>query len=294
MADGDARDGITRRDFLDGVAITAAGLAAAAASPNLTGAEAAVSRAAGRAPSSRRLLPADRHGHQGPARQRAREDLPDRRVADSGGASTAKPGPASRAARGRRRGEVRLRGRRRRRERARGGQVLPRPLRAGQARAGARSVARLRRALAPQRVPRAQRGRRRRRPDDPAQRRHGEPGQHRRVEPARGQQAGHPRLLRAAGAGHARRTAASIRTTSPPRARPASPRAMACARCCCSRPADWGADTLAQNRVNATEPSTVAGWTAFVNRLPYSAAAKARSCASRPARRTGSRPSTAR
>ena len=39
--------------------------------------------------------------------------------------------------------------------------------------------------------------------------------------------------------------------------------------------ADWGADTLAQNRVNATEPSTVAGWTAFVNRLPYSAAAKA-------------------
>ena len=39
--------------------------------------------------------------------------------------------------------------------------------------------------------------------------------------------------------------------------------------------ADWGADTLAQNRVNATEPSTLAGWTAFVNRLPYSAAAKA-------------------
>jgi spermidine dehydrogenase len=34
-------DGITRRDFLDGVAITAAGLAAAAAAPHLTGAEAA-------------------------------------------------------------------------------------------------------------------------------------------------------------------------------------------------------------------------------------------------------------
>ena len=45
MADGEARDGITRRDFLDGVAITAAGLAAAAASPNLTGAEAAVKSA---------------------------------------------------------------------------------------------------------------------------------------------------------------------------------------------------------------------------------------------------------
>jgi spermidine dehydrogenase len=36
----DDRDGITRRDFLDGVAVTAAGLAAAAAAPFLTGAEA--------------------------------------------------------------------------------------------------------------------------------------------------------------------------------------------------------------------------------------------------------------
>jgi spermidine dehydrogenase len=35
-------DGITRRDFLDGVAITGAGLAAAAAAPHLTGAEAAL------------------------------------------------------------------------------------------------------------------------------------------------------------------------------------------------------------------------------------------------------------
>jgi spermidine dehydrogenase len=39
------KDGISRRDFLDGVAITAAGLAAAAASPYLTGAEAAVQSA---------------------------------------------------------------------------------------------------------------------------------------------------------------------------------------------------------------------------------------------------------
>jgi spermidine dehydrogenase len=37
---GKGKDGITRRDFLDGVAISAAGLAAAAAAPNLTGAEA--------------------------------------------------------------------------------------------------------------------------------------------------------------------------------------------------------------------------------------------------------------
>ncbi len=36
------RDGVTRRDFLDGVAVGAAGLAAAAASPHLTGAEAMI------------------------------------------------------------------------------------------------------------------------------------------------------------------------------------------------------------------------------------------------------------
>jgi spermidine dehydrogenase len=34
---------------------------------------------------------------------------------------------------------------------------------------------------------------------------------------------------------------------------------------------DWGTDTLARNR---NEPNTAAGWTAFVNRLPYSQAAK--------------------
>jgi spermidine dehydrogenase len=37
---------------------------------------------------------------------------------------------------------------------------------------------------------------------------------------------------------------------------------------------DWGVDTLTPNRVNATEPNTPAGWTAFVNRLPFSQAAK--------------------
>jgi spermidine dehydrogenase len=42
--------GITRRDFLDGVAISAAGLAAAAASPQLTGAEAALAGRRGRLP----------------------------------------------------------------------------------------------------------------------------------------------------------------------------------------------------------------------------------------------------
>jgi spermidine dehydrogenase len=37
---------------------------------------------------------------------------------------------------------------------------------------------------------------------------------------------------------------------------------------------DWGADSLEQTRRNATEPNTPAGWTAFMNRLPYGQDAK--------------------
>jgi spermidine dehydrogenase len=51
-----SKDGITRRDFLDGVAIGAAGLAAAAAAPYLTGAEAALA-ATGVYPDSLAALP---------------------------------------------------------------------------------------------------------------------------------------------------------------------------------------------------------------------------------------------
>jgi spermidine dehydrogenase len=50
-------DGITRRDFLDGVAITAAGLAAAAAAPLLTGSEAAAVAARGGRPIAVAPLP---------------------------------------------------------------------------------------------------------------------------------------------------------------------------------------------------------------------------------------------
>ena len=56
MSDRDERelreekDGITRRDFLDGAAVSAAGLAAAAAFPGLTGAEAMAHGHAGDAP----------------------------------------------------------------------------------------------------------------------------------------------------------------------------------------------------------------------------------------------------
>ena len=63
---GDTGDGITRRDFLDGVAITAAGLAAAAAAPHLTGAEAlAASRGHSPSPLPRGYYPPTRTGLKG-------------------------------------------------------------------------------------------------------------------------------------------------------------------------------------------------------------------------------------
>ena len=63
---GDKGDGITRRDFLDGVAITAAGLAAAAAAPHLTGAEAlASSRGHSPSPLPRGYYPPTRTGLKG-------------------------------------------------------------------------------------------------------------------------------------------------------------------------------------------------------------------------------------
>ena len=63
---GDKDDGITRRDFLDGVAITAAGLAAAAAAPHLTGAEAlAASRGHAPSPLPRGYYPPTRTGLKG-------------------------------------------------------------------------------------------------------------------------------------------------------------------------------------------------------------------------------------
>ena len=56
---------ITRRDFLDGVAIGAAGLAAAAAMPHLTGAEAALAAVSANPPAPAGLLPADSTGLTG-------------------------------------------------------------------------------------------------------------------------------------------------------------------------------------------------------------------------------------
>ena len=69
------RQGITRRDFLDGMAISAAGLAAAAAAPYLTGAEAALA-ASGKA--SAASLPPGYY----PPTATGITGLPDRVIAD--------------------------------------------------------------------------------------------------------------------------------------------------------------------------------------------------------------------
>ena len=61
------KDGITRRDFLDGAAVSAAGLAAAAALPGLTGAEAMAHVRGGRSAVAARLLPADASATPTPA-----------------------------------------------------------------------------------------------------------------------------------------------------------------------------------------------------------------------------------
>ncbi len=71
---GDKDDGITRRDFLDGVAITAAGLAAAAAAPHLTGAEAlASSRGHSPSPLPRGYYPPTRTGLKGQSDELVRD-----------------------------------------------------------------------------------------------------------------------------------------------------------------------------------------------------------------------------
>ena len=181
--------------------------------------------------------------------------------------------------------------RRRRRERPRGGEVLPRPLRTGHEDPAARPAARLRRPLAPQRVPRPERRRRRRRRDDAAQRRHGQPRQHRRLEPARRRPARHPRLLRAAGARHARLLRRRHRQL-PEQHGAGDPHVLRAAADAAvpGRRLGRGHARAATTRPSRTRP----GWTAFVNRLPTRRRPRTRSCGSRPTRRpTGSPPSTA-
>ena len=192
------KDGITRRDFLDGAAVSAAGLAAAAAA-------ARADRRGGDGPRGSRRRP--------PARATTRRPSLRRTTATRTRSSTARSRstarrhqrvagplhqrrPRHQQGRARHRRALRLRDRRRRRERDLGGEVLPGSVWLEQAHPDPRRVARLRRPLAPQRVPHPERRQRRRRRDDAAQRRHGQPRQHRHLEQARAR--GHPRLLRPA------------------------------------------------------------------------------------------------
>ena len=80
---GDKGDGITRRDFLDGVAITAAGLAAAAAAPHLSGAEAlAASRGHAPRPLPPGYYPPTVTGLKGQSDKLVRDIDADRRAAE--------------------------------------------------------------------------------------------------------------------------------------------------------------------------------------------------------------------
>ena len=72
-------DGITRRDFLDGVAVTAAGLAAAAASPHLIGAEAMMAGHGGTCARCRRATTRRPPPDHRPAGRRRRRHDQDRR-----------------------------------------------------------------------------------------------------------------------------------------------------------------------------------------------------------------------
>ena len=223
------KDGITRRDFLDGAAVSAAGLAAAAAFPGLTGAEAMAH--GGGDPGCRPSYypPSFSDPFTGQPRPGDPAHDQDRRAA----AVEAQPGALDqgrprhpRAREGHAR-EVRLRDRRRRRQRDLGGEVVPGPLRPGEEDPDHRPAARLRRPLAPQRVAHPERGQRRRRREDPAQRRHGQPRQHRHAGTAT------PRAASPAPTASRRSTSSPGRaSTSPTRrsgrtaAPPASPRSF--------------------------------------------------------------------
>ena len=226
-APGGQADGITRKDFLDGAAVSAAGLAAAAAFPGLTGSQAMAKATADQGACRCRVLPADVHGpvHRPPGRGEPQDDQ-DRR-------------PAAVPARQRA-----LHQGRPRHQRAAcddtgeqydcvivgagasgiaAAKYYLRPLRGEQAHPDRRRAAGLRRALAPQRVAHPQRGRRQRGRDDPAQRRHGEPRQHRHLEQGTG--AGRdPRGLRPTG-GRLPRLGGRRRRPPPRSGRTAAPRA---------------------------------------------------------------------
>ena len=277
----EGRDGITRKDFLDGAAITAAGLAAAAASPYMTGAEAALVD---------RVKPLPK-GYYPPKFDSERIGHPDnvvRKTMKIDGKPITDPGDVS-STRGRPRDQptgeehgrgLRLRDRGRGRQRARVGQVLPRPLRGGLEDPLDRRAARLRRALQAKRIPHPQR-RRGRAHDDPAQRRRREHGQHRHLERGRREPDGHPGRVRTARARPPRlsrgrrerrqQVGGGRRHRHPEQLRPA-PDAAVPVRGLRNRPLHPGSQPGSLQRARAEHAR--AGWQHFLDRTPYSDASK--------------------
>ena len=253
------KDGITRRDFLDGAAVSAAGLAAAAAFPGLTGAE-AMAHGGGDAG-----LPASYYPPSFSDPYTGQPAQVIRRTIKIDGPPPSRPSPGA-LDQGRPRHP-------RPRARTRGEKYDCVIVGAGasgiaaakwyQDRFGPNkkiliidAAARLRRPLAPQRVAHPERGQRQRRRDDPAQRRHGQPRQHRQLGPGRAGR--HPRLLRAAGGRlprlggrRHRRRARSGRTAAPPASRPRSGSTSGC----CSPPASSAATTWSRPGTPARSPA---------------------------------------
>ena len=137
-----------------------------------------------------------------------------------------------------------------------------------------RPAARLRRPLPPQRVPRAEAANG---GADVMTLRNGGTVNLDRIgtwgQDARGR---HPGLVRRSRGRHprlGRRRLPRPRRSGRTAARRASRARSGCARCCSSPAAEFGGtDKVIQSR---TEPNTAAGWTTFMARTPYSAAAKA-------------------
>ena len=276
---GGAKDGITRRDFLDGVAISAAGLRGrlGGALPDRSGGRAGCARTGSRPtrcppgyypPTSTGITgepngvvantmridpasasPADIHSAVpgpgiGPSGARDVDDDYDCVIVGAGASGLAAA----------------------KYYRDRFGRGLEDP--------PDRPAPRLRRQLASQRVPRAGRVPRRGGRDDAPQRRHGQPRLDRRVEQAAGRPDGHPGRVRPARGEHPRLGRRRLRDRSQWTNGGAAgiPGSFGLRSMLLFPAADFGTDSVIQSR---TEPNTAAGWTTFMNRTPYSAAARA-------------------
>ena len=267
--------------------------------PYLTGAEAAL--AAGEPPGSgvtgchpattRRPRRASRASPTGSSQHDAASIR--RRSEPAGRSTRAGRGPGiERARRARCRRRLRLRHRRRGRERARGGEVLPGPVRAGLEDPPDRPAPGLRRATRTATsstcptTPRAG--------ADVMTLRNGGTvnlDSDRHLERAAGRAPGHPGRATASRLSTCSRGRASSTRPAPrsggTEAPPGSRHRRASSAKLLFPAAEFGTDTVINARnVGFTEPNNAAGWTAFMDRTPYSPEPRPRSSGSRPRTRT--------